>query len=167
MRIEWVHGLEGSPNGKKITAIRNAGHVVDADDYNGLSLLERVTRLEQRTADGERRLLCGSSYGGLTAAIVARRYPERFVGLLLCAPALAFEEPPVDDIRDHVAPEGVPTIVLHSPSDDICPIRASEDYVARSGDHVELVTVDDQHNLEGSLPEVVAAVERLLARVEA
>ena len=44
MRIEWVHGLEGSPRGKKITAIRAAGHVVDADDYNGMTLLERVER---------------------------------------------------------------------------------------------------------------------------
>ncbi len=165
MRIEWVHGLEGSPHGKKITAIREAGHVVDADDYNGMSLLQRVQRLEERTADGDVRLLCGSSYGGLTASIVAQRFPERFSGLLLCAPALAFKEPPVEDVQAHVAPEGVPTIVLHSPTDDICPFSASEAYAARSGAHVELITVDDVHNLEGSLEDVVAAVEKLLTVV--
>lgn len=165
MRIEWVHGLEGSPHGKKITAIREAGHVVDADDYNGLSLLHRVERLEERTADGTTRLLCGSSYGGLTAAIVAQRHPSRFAGLLLCAPALAFKEPPVVDVQAHTAPEGLPTIVLHSTTDDICPYSASEAFAQRSGDHVELIALEDAHALERSLSDVVASVERLLQRV--
>lgn len=166
MLIEWVHGLEGSPNGRKVQALRAAGHTVQAGDYNGLPLAARVALLEERTAASGPIVLCGSSYGGLTSAIVAQRHPSRFAGLLLCAPALAFLEEPVVDVEAHRAPPSLPTIVLHATADAICPFAASEAYAARSGDHVELVPLDDKHNLEGSLPEVVDALGRLLQRVD-
>lgn len=160
-RLVWAHGLEGSPQGTKVQALRAAGYDVAAADYNGLTLLERVALLERETEGGD-VLLAGSSYGGLTAAVVAARHPGRFAGLLLCAPALALKEPPVDDVEAHRAPPGLPTVVIHGTQDTICPLDASRGYAERSGEHVELWVVDDGHRLDGSLDRLVEAVRRLL-----
>ena len=97
--IIFAHGLEGSPNGSKIRALRNAGFDVVAPDFQGMVLAERVDLLHEICLEyaSEQPILAGSSYGGLTAAIVAMRMENAFRGLLLCAPALHLVEPPVDD----------------------------------------------------------------------
>ena len=38
----WAHGLWGSPNGSKITAIRESGIEVVSPDFNNMELEERV-----------------------------------------------------------------------------------------------------------------------------
>ena len=40
--IIFAHGLEGSPNGSKIQALRNAGFDVNAPDFQGMDLAQRV-----------------------------------------------------------------------------------------------------------------------------
>ena len=58
--IVFAHGLEGSPTGAKIQALRAAGLAVDAPDGRGLLLAARIEGLRQavmRQADrapGER-----------------------------------------------------------------------------------------------------------------
>lgn len=38
----WAHGLWGSPNGSKITAIRESGIEAIAPDFNEMELVDRV-----------------------------------------------------------------------------------------------------------------------------
>ncbi len=159
-RIVFVHGLEGSPSGAKIQALREAGFEVIAPDGRGLVLADRISLIEEAMGD-EPVVLGGSSYGGLAAAWFAAAHPERITGLLLCAPALHWSEAPVDDPSALVAPAGIPTLVLHGRHDDVVPIDESRRYQSRSGTHVELLECDDGHRLHASLDALVAAAQRL------
>ena len=160
--IIWAHGLEGSPQGAKVQALRAAGLVVHAPDGQGKVLQERLVDLVSLSAAlaDHRPVLAGSSYGGLAAAWLASQHPERFSGLLLCAPALHYREPPVPDgpLR---APLGLPTQVLHGVHDAVVPVSASRAYAAQSP-HVHLIEVDDNHRLSASHARIVAMAEALL-----
>jgi pimeloyl-ACP methyl ester carboxylesterase len=158
--IVFAHGLEGSPQGTKIRTLREAGFDVEAPDFVGMVLADRVALLEKASAR-ESIVLGGSSYGGLAAAIVAARHPSRFRGLLLCAPAFNVSEPPALDPGSIRAPEGMPTIIIHGKANDVVPIEVSRLYRARSGDGVELIEVEDGHRLAESLEVIVEAARRL------
>jgi pimeloyl-ACP methyl ester carboxylesterase len=158
--ILFAHGLEGSPEGTKVRALRAAGLDVEAPDCRGLSLADRVARIEEASRGGD-LVLAGSSYGGLASAIVAQRFPERFRGLLLCAPALELEEPPAGNPEDLRAPPALPTVVIHGLRDDIVPVEGSRRFRERSGPHVRLVETDDGHRLAGSLDVIVEEAKRL------
>jgi len=158
--IVFAHGLEGSPEGAKIQALRSAGLDVVAPDGRGQPLAARIGLLEASTREGP-VILGGSSYGGLAAAWLAAAHPERFRGLLLCAPALHWSEAPVDDPGDLVAPPGLTTVVLHGIQDGVVPIAVSQRYRDRSGAHVELQELQDDHRLHDSLDRIVAAARRL------
>lgn len=162
--IIFAHGLEGSPNGSKIRALRNAGFDVVAPDFQGMNLAERVDLLEEICLKyaSQQPVLAGSSYGGLTAAIIAMRMPDIFRGLLLCAPALHLVEPPVDENTVLVAPNGLKTVIIHGLEDDIVPIACSIDYASRSGnDVVAFHQVNDGHRLAESHQEIIDAAQLL------
>lgn len=160
--IIWAHGLEGSPEGAKVQALRAAGLTVHAPDGRGLVLADRLVALEAASEQwaGSRPVLAGSSYGGLAAAWLAARFPSRFRGLLLCAPALHYREAPVPE-GPLTAPPGLPVAVLHGVHDDVVPISASRDYAAGSPG-VTLHEVDDNHRLSGSHDRIVALCRALL-----
>jgi pimeloyl-ACP methyl ester carboxylesterase len=151
--------LEGSPNGRKIQHLRSIGFEVVAPDGRGLPLASRLVDLE-RVTRGQGILLIGSSYGGLAAAHLAMLHPERFIGVLLLAPALHHSEPPVVDGAGLRPPSGVPTIVIHGLSDQVVPIEGSRRY-AHSG--ATLLEVDDDHSLAASLADIAEAVHGLLS----
>ena len=67
----WAHGLWGSPNGSKVTAIRESGIEVNSPDFNNMELDERVNILNELVSK-EEVVLAGSSYGGLACALVAQ-----------------------------------------------------------------------------------------------
>ena len=162
--IIFAHGLEGTPNGSKIQTLRDSGIEVIAPDFQGMPLIERVALLEKISLDyaDKKPILGGSSYGGLTAAIVAMRFPDRFRGLLLCAPALHLKEHPVDDSTIFVAPKGIPTVIIHGIDDDIVPISCSIEYAERSGEDIfEFNQVNDGHRLSESHNYILNAVEKL------
>lgn len=163
MDVLFCHGLEGSPEGTKVRAMRAAGISVDAPDFRGKVLGERIAQLAARldALDPARPLLlAGSSYGGAVAAWTAMQRPGRFHGLLLLAPALHHAEPPVPS---HAAyrPVPIPTIILHGTRDTVVPLSASEAYAARAPAGVDLRRVDDDHRLAASLPLIVAAIAEL------
>jgi len=169
--IVFAHGLEGSPTGAKIQALRAAGLAVDAPDGRGLLLAARIEGLRQavmRQADrapGERLVLAGSSYGGLAAAWLARELAPRLDGLLLLAPALHHAEPPATDPGSLAPPPGLPTVLIHGLRDDVVPIGASRVYAAAgrtAGNPPTLLEVDDDHRLAASLDRIVAEARRLL-----
>ena len=62
--LVWAHGLWGSPNGSKITAIKNSGIEVVAPDFNEMELIDRITLIEKVIDEGN-IVLAGSSWGGL------------------------------------------------------------------------------------------------------
>ena len=162
--IIFAHGLEGSPNGSKIRALRNAGFDVVAPDFQGMVLADRVDLLEEICLEyaSQQPVLAGSSYGGLTAAIVAMRMPDAFRGLLLCAPALHLVEPPVDDETVLIAPNGLKTIIIHGLEDDIVPISCSIEYASRSSNEiVAFHQVDDGHRLAESHRKIIDAAQLL------
>lgn len=165
--IIFAHGLEGSPNGSKIQTLRNSGIEVLAPDFQGMPLIERVELLEKISLDyaDKKPILGGSSYGGLTAAIVAMKYPERFRGLLLCAPALHLKEPPVDETTTLVAPKNVPTVIIHGIEDDIVPISCSIEYSQNSESIIEFNKVNDGHRLSNSHDFIIDGIKLIINRI--
>ena len=160
--LVFAHGLEGAPQGTKISALRAAGLNVVAPDGRGLPLAERIAGLEAATRDGG-VVLGGSSYGGLAAAWLASQYPQRFLGLLLCAPALHHSEAPALHPDQIVIAPTIPTWILHGAHDDIVPIGVSQALQQRSGAHVTLEAVEDDHRLVSSIPRLVEIARALTA----
>jgi pimeloyl-ACP methyl ester carboxylesterase len=164
--IVFAHGLEGHPEGTKVQWLRTQGFEVIAPDGRGLVLNDRLIDLEIETRRGG-VLLAGSSYGGLAAAWLAQQYPDRFLGLLLLAPALHHTEPPVVDAALLKAPVTVPTRVIHGVSDDIVPIQVSRRYCHLSGRHTQLFEVNDGHRLANSLSTISRTAFQLMGVEEA
>ena len=151
--IIFAHGLFGNPNGAKLQALRDAGLTVEAPDGQKQVLQERIDTLERLVHKHAelRPVLGGSSYGGLAAAYVATRHPEKIRGLLLAAPAFSIAEDPVPHPESLVIPIHVPTAVIHGRRDVIVPHSLSLDLKSRSGGHVAVEIVDDDHRLGLSL----------------
>ena len=157
----WAHGLWGSPNGSKITAIRDSGIEVISHDFNDMELIDRVELLE-KTMEVGNVVLAGSSWGGLACALAAQRKSDKLKGLLLLAPALHYPEPPNNNPEDLVAPKEIPVTIIHSIEDDIVPISASKDYIKRSGNNIKLIEVNDNHVLENSIELIIFEAKKLL-----
>jgi predicted alpha/beta hydrolase family esterase len=157
----FCHGLESGPHGRKYHALVDAGFEVEAPDCRGEDLAARVTRLHRAIVDAaEPPLVVGSSFGGiagLLAALLAARAGVRIPGLVLCAPALQIPRPPSVDV-ELACPS--PTIIVHGLGDEVIPIDVSRQFARTHG--ADLIEVDDDHGLAGSLGEIVAAVRRLL-----
>ena len=159
--LVWAHGLWGSPNGSKVTAIRESEIEVISPDFNEMELVDRVELLKE-TIDVGDVVLAGSSWGGLACALTAQEKPEKLRGLLLLAPALHYPEHPNDVPEKLIAPDNVPVTIIHSTTDDIVPISASKDYIERSGNNVQLIEVEDNHVLEDSIELIISEAKKLL-----
>ncbi len=159
--LVWAHGLWGSPNGSKVTAIRESGIEVISPDFNEMELVDRVELLKETIDIGD-VVLAGSSWGGLACALTAQEKPEKLRGLLLLAPALHYPEHPNDVPEKLIAPNSVPVTIIHSTTDDIVPISASKDYIERSGNNVQLIEVEDSHVLKESIELIISEAKKLL-----
>ncbi len=159
--VVLAHGLEGSPEGRKGRALREAGFELIAPDGRGLALADRVRGLDEVTRGKRGLVLVGSSYGGLASLALVRSAPTRFRGLVLCAPALVWTEEPAGDPEALVVPSQIPCLILHGVRDTVIPIEASRRLVTRSGGHVTLRELDDDHRLASSLDDLVGAVRQL------
>ena len=157
----WAHGLWGSPNGSKVTAIRESGIEVNSPDFNNMELDERVNILNELVSK-EEVVLAGSSYGGLACALVAQQQPKQVKGMLLLAPALHLPEAPNNAPENLVAPKDLPITIIHSTSDEIVPISASQDYIDRSKNKINLIQVEDSHVLENSIELIISEANKLL-----
>ena len=159
--LVWAHGLWGSPNGSKVTAIRESGIEVISPDFNEMELIDRVELLKETIEIGN-VVLAGSSWGGLACALTAMQIPEKLKGLLLLAPALHYPESPNDEPEKLIAPNNVPVTIIHSTTDDIVPISASKNYIERSGNNVQLIEVEDNHVLENSIELIISEAKKML-----
>lgn len=158
--VVLAHGLQGSPSGRKATALREAGLVVVAPDGRGQPLAARVEGICAAVREHPGAVLVGSSYGGLAALVAVDRFgiADQIAGLVLLAPALHWSEPPADEPDALIVPEGVPAAVLHGVDDTIVPIEVSRRLSARCP-HLRLIECADDHRLSRSLDVMVATVK--------
>lgn len=88
-RIMFLHGLEGSPEGPKVQALRPMFPQLEVPDLRDKSLEDRLYQVSQELIlGGDPAFLVGSSLGGLMATILFDRFPELVSGYLLLAPAM-------------------------------------------------------------------------------
>lgn len=149
----FLHGLESGPHGAKYHALLTRGAVLAPDFQDCPTLEERIVVAEAATRGMTNLCLIGSSFGGLLAAVMYQRYPDRISSYLLLAPALHRAEAiEVNRVPDRA-------LVIHGVHDDIVPISAVRDFSDRF--KVPLTEVDDGHRLSDSIPQMLAAVDLL------
>jgi alpha/beta superfamily hydrolase len=162
LRVQFIHGLEGSPQGSKATFL--AKHfeattpAMDTRNFAGCVALHARIVEEFRP-----EVLVGSSFGGAVA--VALLAAGKWHGpTLLLAPAhrhFGVEES---------LPPGVAVIIAHGTRDDVVDIEGSRGLAhSSSAEWAELLEVDDDHRLEslvtsGRLAELVREVARRAPR---
>lgn len=158
-----AHGLEGTPQGRKPTALRAAGVPLVCPDMQGMVLAQRAVALEAAVRAHPGCVLVGSSYGGLASMAVLADVRAFVAELVLLAPALHWSEPPVADADALTVPPDLPAWVVHGVDDTIVPIDVSERLVARCP-HVVLERVDDDHLLKRTLPRIVEGIVERASR---
>lgn len=158
LRVQFVHGLEGSPQGRKARLFAGLFDActprMDTGDFEGC-----VAQQAEVVARFAPHILVGSSFGGAVAAVLLERGLWAGPTLLLAQAALRLRP----DLR---LPAGVPVWLLHGLRDEVI---ASGDSarLAATGDAglVRLFEVDDDHPLSrttssGRLAEVVRELAR-------
>ena len=143
-RVQFIHGLEGSPKGSKarlfaerFTAVTPA---MDTGDFEACVALQAETVTSFRPD-----VLVGSSFGGAVAVALLQRGGWRGPTLLLAQAALRRGLPAQ-------LPEGVRVWIVHGRRDDLIDIEDSRT-LARAGtpDLVRLIEVDDDHPLRATV----------------
>jgi len=147
LRIQFAHGLEGSPNGTKARLL--AEHfethtpAMDTSDFQACVALH-----ERELAIFAPDVLVGSSYGGAVAVALLQRGIWHGPTLLLAQAALRFglsaELPQAPDIG--------PIWLVHGTRDGVVDPEDSR-RLARAGhpERVRLIEVDDDHPLGASV----------------
>jgi pimeloyl-ACP methyl ester carboxylesterase len=138
----FLHGLEGSSQGTKARTLRNKFPGIITPYFSG-SLEQRMMQLNAMLIPRIRWILVGSSFGGLMAALCARRYPQNVQKLILLAPALVWPEF-WWNAGQKIA---VPTVIIHGNQDDIIPIEAVFDLANNYFVNLEFHRVADDHGL--------------------
>ena len=167
--LYYLHGLESSPQGFRANYLRERFPQIIAPALTK-DVLERRATIEATIT--EKSVLVGSSLGGLSALDFAVEHPSLVQSMLVLAPAVGFyqEEYRTPEILEFVArlhvPAGIPAIVLAGLRDEIIPIQAIRDMVARSPEQglITLIELDDVHSLyqPESLDALCRGVQQLL-----
>lgn len=158
IRVQFIHGLEGSPQGTKAQLF--ARHfdartpAMDTSDFSAcVALHEQVLR------EFQPHVLVGSSFGGAVAVALLHRQAWRGPTLLL-APAVFHYPVP------RALPEGVRVWIVHGRQDNVVPIEESRMLAATgSPGLVRLIEVEDDHSLSNTVArsELVRLVAELAA----
>jgi len=147
LRIQFAHGLEGSPQGTKARLI--AQHfdcrtpAMDTSDFAACVALHRgeLGRFDPH-------VLVGSSFGGAVAVALLQDGAWRGPTLLLAQAAQALGLPTVLP-RD---PLGGPVWLVHGTRDAVVDVEDSRRLAASAdSDRVRLIEVDDDHALTRSV----------------
>jgi pimeloyl-ACP methyl ester carboxylesterase len=158
-RVFFLHGLEGSPQGRKSRALGARFEcVAPALPTADFEASVACTREALRAADPD--IVVGSSFGGAIALALLQR--GFWCGpTLLLAPAGASQ-----GLQQTLPPGDARVVIVHALGDDLVPVEDSR-ALARTGDpdRVRLVEVEDDHAL-GAFVEsgrLVALVEEVYA----
>lgn len=140
LRVQFIHGLEGSPAGNKARALaaefETATPAMDTGNFDACVALHAET-VRRFNPD----VLVGSSFGGAVALALVQREQWSGPTLLLAQAGLR------QGLRAQIPP-GVRVWLVHARGDDVVPIADSR-RLARSGTpgFVRLFEVDDDHAL--------------------
>lgn len=152
--IYFFHGLESAPVGTKSTRLDEEFDVV-APDFQEMDIWERLEKAEEITEGLDDLVVVGSSYGGLLAALLYSRHPNRFGGYVLMAPAFDLDAAgQVERMPDNA-------VVIHGVDDEVVSGEAVDEMCRAHG--LEVTQVDDNHRLHDSLDRMVRAVREVLA----
>ena len=140
LRVQFVHGLESSPQGIKAQLLARHFEArtpeMDTRDFEGsVAVQTEVVR------DFDPHVLVGSSYGGAIAVAMLQRGLWRGPTLLLAQAALRRRQPAE-------LPEDVSVWLIHGTRDEIIDCEDSR-LLARAGTpgRVRLIEIDDVHSL--------------------
>lgn len=144
IRVQFAHGLEGSPQGSKARQLAAAFDTrtpgMETADFEACVALHAAW-LERFRPD----VLVGSSFGGAVAVALLERGIFRGPTLLLAQAALRLNE-------GARLPEDVTVWLVHGLRDELIDPEESR-RLARTGsrDRVRLIEVDDDHALHASV----------------
>ncbi len=144
LRVQFIHGLEGSPAGAKAQIF--AAHFTALTPAMNTHDFAACVELQAWTlASFHPDVLVGSSFGGAVAVALLQRGDWRGPTLLLAQAARHYGLP----LR---LPEGVHVWLVHGQRDDLVDIEDSR-LLARTGTPgmVRLIEVDDDHSLSGTV----------------
>jgi hypothetical protein len=142
LKIQFVHGLEGSPQGRKARLFESHFHSctpwMNTSDF-ALCVRQQAEVLKDFHPD----LLVGSSFGGAVVMTLLERGLWSGPTLLLAPAAFWYRA------NAHL-PERVPITIVHGRGDTVINIEDSRK-LARTGSRglVRLLEVDDAHDLAG------------------
>jgi predicted esterase len=159
IRVQFVHGLEGSPQGAKARLF--AEHFEARTPAMNTRDFESCVELHARVLNEFRpEVLVGSSFGAAVVVELLTRGLWRGPTLLLAQAALR-QDP------EARLPDGVPIWLVHGLRDEIVDPDESR-RLARTGspELVRLIEVDDDHGLHGLVESgvLVATVRELAER---
>jgi predicted esterase len=156
LRVQFIHGLEGSPQGAKARLL--ARHFETLTPAMDTSDFEACVAVQANALGGFRPdVLVGSSFGAAVAVELLQRGLWRGATLLLAQAALR------RSARAELPP-GVPVWLVHGLRDELIDIEESRRLAATgSPEWVVLYEVDDDHPLHetvrsGRLVELVRAL---------
>ena len=139
LRVQFAHGLEGSPRGSK--ARRLADHFVCATPAMNTRDFESCVAHHRAVIERFRPdILVGSSFGGaVVAALVERGFWQ--------GPSLLLAQAAQRMLPGLELPADASVALVHGRRDELIPLEESE---ALAGDHFPLLVVDDDHALHAS-----------------
>jgi predicted esterase len=147
LRVQFIHGLESSPNGSKARLF--AAHfealtpAMDTSDFEGCVLTQA-----EAVASFKPDVLVGSSFGGAVAVALLQRKLWSGPTLLLAQAALYYQLEPRFGLERRL-PENARVTLVHAIEDEIVPVDHSRELAATGvpPELVELCEVHDDHAL--------------------
>lgn len=152
--VYFFHGKESRQYGSKYTYLTEKGYHVISPDFYTVDIEPRLQIAEKATENCKDMVVVGSSLGGLIAALLYNKYPERFKTYLLLAPAFHLPEA---DVINKVPPNAK---IIHGDADNIVLLKYSIEFASKF--NVELEVVQDDHRLSNSFPAIDSSLAKLL-----
>jgi predicted esterase len=159
LRVQFIHGLEGSPHGTKARVLAEHFDAVtpamDTSNFDACVALQREVSSTFRPD-----VLVGSSFGGAVALELLWQGAHTGPTLLLAQAAFHLG-------TRRTLPPGARVLLVHGTRDDVVDVEDSRRLAATGApSHVVLLEVDDDHALSahvarGALPEWVRQAYRL------
>ncbi len=136
MRYIYLHGFASSPKSQKVQYLKDSvakrNVTLEVPDLNRegfeqLTLTRQLTQVSQLIG-GDRAVLIGSSFGGLTAAYLGDRLKNQIAHLILLAPAFGFPQRWRDNLSADKQEQWQTTgqmMVYHHGEGQECPLNYS------------------------------------------